>query len=67
MCFQNSQEGEGNPTASSRHPGGVHILMGDGAIKFVTDSIEAGDPNIPQVRHGGGGWTPAGSASPYGV
>ena len=31
--------------ASSRHQGGVHILMADGAVKFVTDSIEAGDQN----------------------
>ena len=29
-------------SASSRHPGGVHVMMGDGAIKFITDSIDAG-------------------------
>jgi prepilin-type N-terminal cleavage/methylation domain-containing protein/prepilin-type processing-associated H-X9-DG protein len=34
---------------SSRHPGGVHVLMGDGAVKFITDSIEAGNSNHPQV------------------
>ncbi|EMI40316.1 DUF1559 domain-containing protein [Rhodopirellula sp. SWK7] len=28
---------------SSRHQGGVHVLMSDGAVKFITDSIEAGD------------------------
>lgn len=28
---------------SSRHQGGVHVMLGDGAIKFVTDSIDAGD------------------------
>jgi prepilin-type N-terminal cleavage/methylation domain-containing protein/prepilin-type processing-associated H-X9-DG protein len=26
-------------TASSNHPGGVNILMGDGSVKFVKDSI----------------------------
>ncbi len=35
---------EGGPlAASSRHQGGVHVLMGDGAVKFITDSIEAGN------------------------
>ncbi|EMI46539.1 DUF1559 domain-containing protein [Rhodopirellula sp. SWK7] len=34
---------------SSRHQGGVHVLMGDGAVKFVTDSIEAGNPGLGQV------------------
>lgn len=29
----------------SRHQGGCHVLMGDGAVKFVTDSIEAGSQN----------------------
>ncbi|TWU54323.1 hypothetical protein Poly51_30400 [Rubripirellula tenax] len=57
-------------SASSRHQGGAHILMGDGAVKFITDSIEAGDPNRGQV-----GAHPAhndplsvpGAASPYGL
>ena len=31
-------------TAGSRHVGGAHVLMGDGAVIFITDSIEAGDP-----------------------
>ncbi|TWU54618.1 hypothetical protein Poly51_33370 [Rubripirellula tenax] len=54
---------------SSRHQGGVHVLMGDGAVKFVTDSIEAGDSSFGQVGihalH-----SPAsrpGIASPYGL
>ncbi len=53
-------------SASSRHQGGVHILMGDGAVKFVTDSIEAGDQNSFHV-----GWRgPAlknGAPSPFGL
>ncbi|MEM9826923.1 MAG: DUF1559 domain-containing protein [Planctomycetota bacterium] len=57
---------------SSQHPGGCHVLMGDGAIKFITDSIEAGDSTHPVVRLNGDmnasnvGTLP-GSKSPYGL
>jgi len=29
-------------TASSRHPGGVHVMTGDGAVHFATSSIDLG-------------------------
>ncbi|SMP72216.1 prepilin-type N-terminal cleavage/methylation domain-containing protein/prepilin-type processing-associated H-X9-DG domain-containing protein [Neorhodopirellula lusitana] len=54
----------GNYTASSRHQGGVHVLMGDGAVKFVTDSIEAGNSsagNVTPTANNGG------RQSPYGL
>jgi prepilin-type N-terminal cleavage/methylation domain-containing protein/prepilin-type processing-associated H-X9-DG protein len=51
---------------SSRHQGGVHVAMGDGAVKFITDSIEAGNSRAMQP-----GWQagspPAGLGSPYGL
>lgn len=31
-------------TASSRHPGGVNVLLLDGSVKFVSETIDAGDP-----------------------
>jgi len=31
-------------TASSRHPGGVNVLVLDGAVKFISETIDAGDP-----------------------
>ena len=31
---------------SGRHQGGCHILMDDGAVQFVTDTIEAGNQTI---------------------
>ncbi len=32
-------------TASSRHPGGVNVLFLDGSVKFISDTIDAGDPS----------------------
>ena len=52
---------------SSRHPGGVHVLMGDGAVKFVTDSIEAGNSAEGTVWDNGMGVRAPGSFSPYGL
>ena len=55
---------------SSRHLGGAHILMGDGAVIFITDSVEAGDSNRGQVgittAHNDPMSVP-GSESPYGL
>tara|TARA_R110002049_G_scaffold27321_1_gene93939 strand:+ start:32547 stop:33809 length:1263 start_codon:yes stop_codon:yes gene_type:complete len=51
---------------SSRHQGGVHVLMGDGAVKFITDSIETGNLNGMTVCINGN-CLPAGSESPFGL
>lgn len=53
--------------ASSRHQGGAHILMGDGAVIFITDSIEAGSPTNGNVRWNGTGIQAPGMESPYGL
>ena len=64
---------EGVFSASSRHQGGAHVLMGDGAVVFITDSIEAGDATLPPIERGAGGnpgWFPGaepGAPSPYGL
>jgi prepilin-type N-terminal cleavage/methylation domain-containing protein/prepilin-type processing-associated H-X9-DG protein len=78
-CIINSVE-FGNVPPSSRHQGGVHVVMCDGAVKFITDSIEAGNSNSPCVYcnlssaggsvdgiNGGNSVLPAGSQSPYGL
>ncbi|WP_404309033.1 DUF1559 family PulG-like putative transporter [Neorhodopirellula lusitana] len=52
---------------SSRHQGGAHVLMGDGAVKFITDSIEAGDSRAGMVEYQKTGTRAPGSKSPYGL
>ncbi len=57
----------GTAPASSRHQGGAHVLMADGAVIFMTDSIEAGNSRHESVwRNGVGGAVP-GSESPFGL
>ncbi len=53
---------------SSHHQGGAHILMADGAVVFMTDSVEAGNRRAGAVRrNAGGGPREPGSPSPYGL
>ena len=66
LCMNGNAFNSGLTPPSSRHPGGVHILMGDGAVRFITDSIEAGDQNVAHVGRPAA-LTPAGSKSPYGL
>ena len=56
-------------TMGSRHQGGAHVLMGDGAVKFITDSIDAGDRTAGFAQNGDRTAIarPAGQASPYGL
>ncbi len=54
-------------TMSSRHQGGAHVLMGDGAVIFMTDSVESGTASAPNVWLNGTGGAAPGSQSPYGL
>lgn len=54
-------------STSSRHQGGTHVFMGDGAVKFITDSIESGNQSNGVVWDGGTGTQTTGSKSPYGL
>lgn len=36
-------------TASSEHPGGVNVLMGDGSIRFVKETVDSWSGSAPQT------------------
>ncbi|MFK8111065.1 MAG: DUF1559 domain-containing protein [Rubripirellula sp.] len=67
ICAQRNPGGAILGPASSRHQGGAHILMGDGAVVFMTDSVEAGNARAPMVWRNGTGTASPGSPSPYGL
>jgi prepilin-type N-terminal cleavage/methylation domain-containing protein/prepilin-type processing-associated H-X9-DG protein len=71
VCMNGWQDNVGVVPPSSRHQGGAHVLMGDGAVKFVTDSIEAGNQKAPAIGSCGVNCSTAlrtpGKASPYGL
>ncbi len=62
----NSDGREGTYTAGSRHQGGCHVLMTDGAVRFITDSIEAGNQTTfittPGIRSPYGLWGSLGTS-----
>lgn len=75
LVMSNGITSGGTLAAGSRHQGGAHVLMGDGAVIFMTDSVEAGDSHGPTVYVNVGGTSSSairatavpGSQSPYGL
>jgi len=67
ICSGNNAGQTGVWSSSSRHQGGAHILMADGAVVFMTDSVEAGDNRATMVWLNGTGGAAPGSPSPYGL
>ncbi|MCO8124441.1 DUF1559 domain-containing protein [Stieleria sp. TO1_6] len=68
VCLIANHGGPGVVPPSSRHQGGAHVLMGDGAVIFMTDSVEAGDPRATVPHHrGNANQYGVGAPSPYGL
>ncbi|GAA5505468.1 DUF1559 domain-containing protein [Novipirellula caenicola] len=67
ICMGASESSAGHLPVSSRHQGGAHVLMADGAVKFITESIDSGDQSAGTVINGGTGVRAPGSKSPYGL
>ena len=69
LCTNKNSGNDYVAPPSSYHQGGCHVLMGDGAVVFVTDSIDtgAGATNGGMVRHNGNGAQRQGSQSPFGL
>lgn len=59
-CYTSSNENTAQAlvSATSYHPGGVNVLMGDASVKFIPETINTGDLTQPQ---------PSSGRSPYGV
>ncbi|MEM8667079.1 MAG: DUF1559 domain-containing protein [Planctomycetota bacterium] len=63
LCYDRYDEGGGSLPASSRHQGGTHVLMADGAVVFVTNSIEAGNQRAEPIHLNNS----PGAPSPFGL
>lgn len=63
-CLRPEDSNDGFASVASYHQGGAHVLFADGAVRFITDSIEAGNAAQQPVANG---MTAPGSDSPYGL
>jgi prepilin-type N-terminal cleavage/methylation domain-containing protein/prepilin-type processing-associated H-X9-DG protein len=60
-CAEDGSWGDSNDLVippASRHEGGVHGLMADGSVRFISDNIDTGNLGVPQPETG---------ASRYGI
>jgi hypothetical protein len=53
-------------SAASRHVGGAHALLCDGAVRFISENISSGNASTTELASGKGGG-PVQGPSPYGI
>ncbi len=58
----NSGEDWAMMTASSYHPGGVNVVFCDGSVQFISETVDAGNPNLQPVT---GPYPPPGNPQNY--
>jgi prepilin-type N-terminal cleavage/methylation domain-containing protein/prepilin-type processing-associated H-X9-DG protein len=59
-CANTGYNSSGLYSVTSRHTGGAHVLMADGAVRFISENIDTGNLSLPDIRTVTG-------RSPYGV
>jgi prepilin-type N-terminal cleavage/methylation domain-containing protein/prepilin-type processing-associated H-X9-DG protein len=59
-CANTGYNSSGLYSVTSRHTGGAHVLMADGAVRYISENIDTGDLSQPDLRTVTG-------RSPYGV
>lgn len=57
-CATGGDASDGIIVSASRHAGGAQVIMADGAVRFISENIDSGDPTAT---------VPTGGPSPYGV
>jgi prepilin-type N-terminal cleavage/methylation domain-containing protein len=58
-CSQGAAEDWTVVTASSHHPGGAQVAMSDASVRFISQTIDAGNQTITMAGQPGvPGWTP---------
>ncbi len=60
-CASGGWNAVGQYPVQSRHPGGAHVLLGDGSVQYISESIDTGNLSLPSPDSTNGG------QSPYGV
>jgi prepilin-type N-terminal cleavage/methylation domain-containing protein/prepilin-type processing-associated H-X9-DG protein len=49
-CAFDFGQGDGVLPPSSMHPGGVNVLFGDGAVRFISETIDTGNLGVAQAN-----------------
>ncbi|MEM9701054.1 MAG: DUF1559 domain-containing protein [Planctomycetota bacterium] len=52
-CMENGSDSQnGIMSAGSYHPGGAQVVLGDGSVTFISETIDTGNLTLPAVQSG---------------